>query len=169
MQKRTWLIGEWWFPWSSLMFPKVPQSSPPESLGFPSYPFPLNTIPLKNPTNDTKKKVVVQRFFESCHQTKPWERWSNLTTAHMLHVWVTKIHQLDDPSWSNYSDLTRPHPKWWLFSKGNPLFQGNLGWWNIIIWPDPRICVFFDFLMVTSSMAMHHHYFVLPHRVSWFT
>ena len=34
--------------------------------------------------------------------------------------------------WSNYSDLTRPHPRWW-FSKGNPrLFQGNLGWWNII-------------------------------------
>ena len=29
--------------------------------------------------------------------------------------------------WSNYSDLTRPHPKWW-FSKGNLLFQGNLGW-----------------------------------------
>ena len=22
--------------------------------------------------------------------------------------------------WSNYSDLTRPHPKWW-FSKGNPM------------------------------------------------
>ena len=37
--------------------------------------------------------------------------------------------------WSNYSDLTRPHPKWW-FSKGNLLFQGNLGWWNIIVWPD---------------------------------
>ena len=33
--------------------------------------------------------------------------------------------------WSNYSDLTRLHPKWW-FSKGIPLFQGNLGWWNII-------------------------------------
>ena len=29
-------------------------------------------------------------------------------------------------------DLT---PKWW-FSKGNLLFQGNLGWWNIIIWPE---------------------------------
>ena len=29
---------------------------------------------------------------------------------------------------SNYSDLTRPHPK---FSKGNPL-HGNLGGWNII-------------------------------------
>ena len=33
--------------------------------------------------------------------------------------------------WSNYSGLTRPHPKWW-FSKGNLLFQGNLVWWNII-------------------------------------
>ena len=27
------------------------------------------------------------------------------------------------------------HPKW-CFSKEIPLFQGNLGWWNIIIWPD---------------------------------
>ena len=26
--------------------------------------------------------------------------------------------------WSNYSDLTRPHPKWW-FSKGNPLNSGK--------------------------------------------
>ena len=26
--------------------------------------------------------------------------------------------------WSNYSDLTRPHPKWW-FSKGNPLISGK--------------------------------------------
>ena len=39
--------------------------------------------------------------------------------------------------WSNYGDLTRPHPK----SNGGlvreiPLFQGDLGWWNIIIWPD---------------------------------
>ena len=40
--------------------------------------------------------------------------------------------------WSNYSDLTRPHPKWW-FSKGNLLFQGNPGWWNIVIWPDLMI------------------------------
>ena len=27
-------------------------------------------------------------------------------------------------TWSNYSDLTRPHPKWW-FSKGNPLISGK--------------------------------------------
>ena len=26
--------------------------------------------------------------------------------------------------WSNYSDFTRPHPKWW-FSKGNPLISGK--------------------------------------------
>ena len=26
--------------------------------------------------------------------------------------------------WSNYSDLTRPHPKWW-FSKGNSLISGK--------------------------------------------
>ena len=37
--------------------------------------------------------------------------------------------------WSIYSDLKRPHTQWW-FSKGNLLFQGNLAWWNIIIWPD---------------------------------
>ncbi len=37
--------------------------------------------------------------------------------------------------WSNYSDLTRPHPKWWLVREIS-LFQGNLGWWNIIIWPE---------------------------------
>ena len=28
------------------------------------------------------------------------------------------------PIWSNYSDLTRPHPKWW-HSKGNPLISGK--------------------------------------------
>ena len=28
--------------------------------------------------------------------------------------------------WSNYSDLTRPHPKWWC-SKGNPLISGKSG------------------------------------------
>ena len=35
---------------SAIFFPKVPQSSRPESLGFPSYPLPLNLPPLKNPT-----------------------------------------------------------------------------------------------------------------------
>ena len=38
--------------------------------------------------------------------------------------------------WSNYSDLTRPHPKWW-FSKGNPLISGKsrlVKYYSI--WPD---------------------------------
>ena len=43
--------------------------------------------------------------------------------------------------WSNYSDLTRPHPKRWLDVREIPLFQGNLGWWNIImIWPELVVC-----------------------------
>ena len=35
----------------------------------------------------------------------------------------TKLHE-DVLIWSNYSDLTRPHPKWW-FSKGIPLISGK--------------------------------------------
>ena len=37
----------WWSLLSSLRFPKVPQSSRPESLGFPSYPLPLQEEPYK--------------------------------------------------------------------------------------------------------------------------
>ena len=37
-----------------------------------------------------------------------------------FHTW-----EADKKIWSNYSDLTRPHPKWWL-SKGN-LKQGKSG------------------------------------------
>ena len=37
-------------------------------------------------------------------------------------IWVPRIPNHN--SWSNYSDLTRPHPKWW-FSKGNPLISGK--------------------------------------------
>ena len=33
--------------------------------------------------------------------------------------------------WSNYSDLTQPHLKWWKV-RDTFLFQGNLGWWNSI-------------------------------------
>ena len=46
---------------------------------------------------------------------------------------------------SNYSDLTRPHPKWW-FSKGNPLISGKsrlVKYYNLariipFIFGDPR-------------------------------
>ena len=41
--------------------------------------------------------------------------------------------------WSNYSDLTRPHPKWWL-SKGNPLLSRKIEFnLNYDVNPDPFI------------------------------
>ena len=47
---------------------------------------------------------------------------------------TTSHHEI----WSNYSDLTRPiSPQIGGLVRDIPLFQGNLGWWNIIIiWPD---------------------------------
>ena len=59
--------------------------------------------------------------------------------CHPCRVWILPTYlPIYSYIWSNYSDLTRPHPKWWFSKfKGDPrLFQGNLGWWNIIIWPD---------------------------------
>ena len=42
--------------------------------------------------------------------------------------------------WSNYSDLTRPiSPKRLQIGREITLIGGNLGWWNIIIWPDINI------------------------------
>ena len=41
--------------------------------------------------------------------------------------------------WSNYSDLTRPHPKWW-FSKGNPLISGK-----------PRLVKYYNLARFTST------------------
>ena len=54
-------------------------------------------------------------------------------------------------------------PKWW-FTKGNPListlFQGNLGWWNIMIWPESWFSFFERFVRVFRGhmhvMFMHH-------------
>ena len=46
---------------------------------------------------------------------------------------VMMVGHIEDSFWSNYSVLTRPHPKWW-FSKGNPLISGNsrlVKYWNL--------------------------------------
>ena len=40
-----------------LIFPKVPQSSQTESLGFPSYPLPLNTLQFKAAEVETSRSV----------------------------------------------------------------------------------------------------------------
>ena len=67
--------------------------------------------------------------------------------------------------WSNYSDLTRPGPPKGsvLEGKWDPLFQGNLGWWNII--PFGQIHVYlgpFVFLVIFLKRIQpwdenHHH------------
>ena len=52
------------------------------------------------------------------------------TSHDLTGLWV---FQLFPSIWSNYSDLTRPHPKWW-FGKGNPLISGKprlLNYYNL--------------------------------------
>ena len=43
-----------------------------------------------------------------------------------LSKWIEHLDSGHVPAtiWSNYSDLTRPHPKCW-FGKGNPLISGK--------------------------------------------
>ena len=65
----------------------------------------------------------------ACIPTSPRRRCLLLKDAG--HV----VHQI----WSNYSDLTRVFTPNGGFAREIPLFQGNLGWWNIIIWPDQSI------------------------------
>ncbi len=67
------------------------------------------------------------------HRKRKTFRWGGVPTPFwMLLVekciktqWYLNLWFIDN-FWSNYSDLTRPHPKWW-FSKGNPLISGKSG------------------------------------------
>ena len=62
--------------------------------------------------------------------------WTDLRFAKKLvFVYLSHHHEI----WSNYSDLTRPHPKWW-FSKGIPLISGKsrlVKYYNLARWNDP--------------------------------
>ena len=56
------------------IFPKVPQSSRPESLGFPIYPLALDTTPLTpGHRNGKRRKYRVQPCKNVCN-TFPWKR-----------------------------------------------------------------------------------------------
>lgn len=55
-------FGGWWLP---LIFPKVPQSSLTEFLGFPSYHLPLKTPPLRNLQNTKEQLEVLQLWGQS--------------------------------------------------------------------------------------------------------
>ncbi len=66
-------------------------------------------------------------------QAEWWCRWWFQKFVHSTPtckddpIWLINIFQLGwnhQPVWSNYSDLTRPHSKWW-FSKGNHLISGK--------------------------------------------
>ena len=53
---------------------------------------------------------------------------------HLFHMLIISIYIY---IWSNYSDLTRPHPQKVASWKGNPLGSGKCRWrWHIMIWPD---------------------------------
>ena len=56
-----------------------------------------------------------------------FELLTNLSLVTFLFFGIAAL-SLGGPAistiWSNYSDLTRPHPKWW-FGKGNPLISGK--------------------------------------------
>ena len=62
----------------------------------------------------------LQRMFHTVHRYWTWP----VQDSRM--IWCLMIFEQVDNQifWSNYSDLTRPHPKWW-FSKGIPLISGK--------------------------------------------
>ena len=56
-----------------------------------------------------------------------YESWTRRREGHWLcYIFLVKLGR----------DLTRPGPPNGGLLREFPLFQGNLGWWNIIIWPD---------------------------------
>ena len=75
-----------------------------------------------------------------------WGGSKELWMMYFDHVWSSRI-ATSNIFWSNYSDLTRPKSPNCGLVREFPLFQGNLGWWNIIIWPD-------IFVIHPSSMFM---------------
>ena len=76
-------------------------------------------------------------------------------------------NQGDRSFWSTYSDLTRPHPKWCV-SKGNLLFQGNLGWWIIMIWPDESLYSRFFDCDVSWFSSKYSSPLYQNERIMWF-
>ena len=100
-----------------------------------------------------KKGLFGSDFFTWWRSFRIWKlQDSNSATQRTTFFWARKTEALEDSQkilvflggcqksrvlvwsvhiWSNYSDLIRP-----ISPREIPLFQGNPGWWNIIIWPD---------------------------------
>ena len=79
---------------------------------------------------------IMDKMWKFVH-FKDYRNYSELKQkSHQPSIKHQPSQSNDNPSiWSNYSDLTRPiSTQKVAFWKGNPrLFQGNPGWWNIII------------------------------------
>ena len=70
-----------------------------------------------------QERILLKMFTGISPSTK---KWQGLQSLNNCGSWI----------WSNYSDLTGPHPKWW-FSKGNPLISGKARLVKYYsIWPD---------------------------------
>ena len=101
-----------------------------------------------------RKKTIIQWVFHSPSRNNPsWVSWqfpcsleygSSKYPGAMLEVPRCNARKPKVDNTYSYIDSqisSRPHttdfPQKVAFWKGNPrLFQGNPGWWNIMIWPD---------------------------------
>ncbi len=79
------------------------------------------------------------------------------TTLRSIMVWwcIIYIYII----WSKYSDLTRPHPKWW-FSKGNPIISGK-----------SRLVKYYNlarYMYATLYLGLCHFWAILTKRIRTF-
>ncbi len=77
-----------------------------------------------------------------------WKRTSELQNPPVVQLQKIRSWKFRPETWywSNYSDLTRPiYPQKVGGGREIPLFQGNIGWWNSVIWPDRRNAAAFCF------------------------
>ncbi len=83
-----------------------------------------------------KKDLLILRFGRYVSAWKEIFDPSKHTVA--MQACLQQVYLTAGKCWSNSSNLIWPFsPQKVGFSKGNPRkFQGNLGWWNIIIWPE---------------------------------
>ena len=104
------------------------------------------------------------QIFECNENSHPERPFTTLWSPQMVLIGMVghprkALIQVWELICSNYSDLTRPHPKWW-FSKGNPFISGKsrlVKYYNLarlinLICTDnsnDKLCVF--------TMAMFNH------------
>ena len=87
-----------------------------------------------SPIRGDLARTSIRKLRDSLPSCKCW------IFGEMCFQWGWTIFCLTNSNiWSNYSDLRRPHPKWW-FSKGNPLISGKCRLVKYYsIWPE--ICL----------------------------